>query len=392
MTRPRAPFLALTTAALMLLSLAACSSSPSAVGSSSAAESATDPEVVTAAEQQLAIDQEGLYGPPPATGPSAQAGKNVTIIPCGTAVPGCSFAAEGMEDAAAALGWSTTIIDGQVNPTGYQAAIRQAIAAKTDGIMVVSISCADIKTELQQAADAGIPVVAGPGSFDCDVEGGENLYAGILNADGSPTEFAKVAGAMQANYIIATTGGDAKIINMIHKDFTYGLLVQEAFDDVIGTCAGCEIVATVEISAADLGSPSTVQQKTSTVLQQHPDATVLRTPSDTVLSQIGQTLRQLNNPDLIVIGAEGYPDTLDLLREGYSTAAGAYSEDWAGWAAADTLNRIFAGASYDEIPDSGMNLQMIDKDHGLDPTLGAPYTPYSPAVDYKTAYKEVWGQ
>lgn len=392
MNRRTTPVIAALGAITLAIALAACSGSSDGgdTSSTSAADggSATDPDVLAAAEAQLKLDQEGLYTSPPTEGPTAQAGKNVIIVPCGTAAPGCSVPADGMVDAAEALGWNTTVIDGELNPTGYQDAMRQAIAAGPDGIMTTALSCTDIKPQLQAAIDAGIPVVGGPSSFDCDAtDDGPNLYTAMINLGGTPVEFNDALGAMRANYIIAKTGGNAKIIMTEHSDFLSTTLSQAGFDRVIATCGGCEIVATVDIAAGDLGVPATVQQKVATVLQQHPEANVLVSASDTVLGQIGQTLRQNNNPDLIVIGSESYPDTLDLMREGYSTAASAYSQDWGGWATADTLNRIFAEGDTAEIPDSGMNLQMIDKDHGLNPEMGTPYTP---SFDYKEIYEKVW--
>lgn len=178
---------------------------------------------------------------------------------------------------------------------------------------------------------------------------------------------------MRANYIIAKTGGKAKIILTTHSDFISTTLEQDEYKKVLATCSGCETVATVNIAAGDLGTPAVIQQKVATVLQQHPEATVFVSSSDTVLGMIGQTLRQNNNPKLIVVASEGYANTLDLMRQGFSTAGGDFSQEWGAWAAVDTLNRIFAGGESATIPDSGMNMQMIDKDHGLDKTMGTGY-------------------
>lgn len=387
------PTLLVISSVVFALSLAGCSApadapaaAPSGAASAPADTSAAD--VVTAAKAKLVKYQAGLSQSPPSTGPAAQKGKFVIIIPCGMAAPGCGVPGQAMADAAKALGWKSQIIDGKLNPTGYQDAMRQAIAAHPDGILTDALSCVDIKVQLQAAKDAKIPVIAGPSSFDCDAsDSGPNLYTSVIKSGGDMIPFHKALGEMRANYVIAKTDGKAKIILTTHSDFISTTLEQDAYKKVLATCAGCETVATVNIAAGDLGTPAVIQQKVATVLQQHPEATVFVSSSDTVLGMIGQTLRQNNNPKLIVVASEGYGNTLDLMRQGFSTAAGAFSQEWGAWAAADTLNRIFAGGETVAIPDSGMNMQMLDKEHGLDPVMG---TGYVPTIDYKAAYKKVW--
>lgn len=381
------PTLLLVSTVLVALGLAGCSA-PTETAPAASGSSGTSDTVVTAAKAELVKYQAGLSVSPPTSGPAAQKGKFVVIIPCGMAAPGCGVPGQAMADAAAALGWKSQIIDGKLNPTGYQDAMRQAIAAHPDGIITDALSCVDIKVQLQAAKDAKIPVIAGPSSFDCDAtDSGPNLYTSVIKSGGDMIPFHKALGEMRANYIIAKTDGKAKIILTTHSDFISTTLEQDAFKKVLATCSGCEIVATVNFAAGDLGTPALIQQKTATVLQQHPEATVFVSSSDTVLGMIGQTLKQNNNPKLIVVASEGYGNTLDLMRQGFSTAAGAFSQEWGAWAAADSLNRIFADGVSATIPDSGMNMQMVDKDHGLDPTMG---TGYVPTIDYKSVYKKVW--
>jgi ribose transport system substrate-binding protein len=59
---------------------------------------------------------------------------------------------------------------------------------------------------------------------------------------------------------------------------------------------------------------------------------------------------------------------------------------WFAWAAADTLNRVFAGGSPASFPNEGTGWQYVDKDTNL-----PSGETYEPPVDYKAAYEKIWG-
>src|SRR5207244_3512101 len=63
--------------------------------------------------------------------------------------------------------------------------IRQAIAAKADGIILWAVDCAPVKAPLQDAKKAGIPVV-GWEAIDCDQTIDK---AGQVKASGQPGLF-----------------------------------------------------------------------------------------------------------------------------------------------------------------------------------------------------------
>jgi ribose transport system substrate-binding protein len=84
-----------------------------------------------------------------------------------------------------------------------------------------------------------------------------------------------------------------------------------------------------------------------------------------------------------LFGAEGYAPTADLARQGWVAGGVAVPADWQGWAAIDTLNRIFAGQ---KPVDEGLGFQAWDKTHNLGASGG-----YEPKVDYQAAYKKLWG-
>lgn len=340
------------------------------------------------AEASKAVQQayDGLYTEPTADGPAAQKGKNIWVVSCSQALPGCSEPAAGIEEAAKALDWNVTVVDGQATPAGYNSAIRQAVAAKADGIIGVAIDCAYATAALQDAKNAKIPTV-GVYAYDCDdpkVNGGEALYSALINNNGTPGEFGALWGKLKAQYAAAATSGEAKIIQLTHPEFLVTQYEVEGYNAEIAKCSTCEVVATVEITAQDLGSPATTAQKVATVLQQHPEANVLEVPDDTTLALSAQAITAANRSNLTVVGGEGYPSTFDLIREGVVTSAVAIPANWLGWSGADAMNRVLAGQP--EIPNQGVSFQIIDAEHGL-PPAGKGWTP---SVDYKASFTRSW--
>jgi ribose transport system substrate-binding protein len=88
-----------------------------------------------------------------------------------------------------------------------------------------------------------------------------------------------------------------------------------------------------------------------------------------------------------IMGGEGTSAGMDLIREnrGMQAAVGL-PVGWEAYAAVDAVLRLFAKQD-PAASDSGMGLQVVDQTHNL-PPAGQPFTPN---VDYKSAYRKMWG-
>lgn len=376
--------IALALAAAALLALSGCSGASSAAGST---RGTTDPAVIEEAHSQVEAAYNKLSSPP-TTGPVAQKGKNIWVITCSLASPGCGIPTQGIVDAGKELGWNMTVQDGQLNPANYQGLIRQAVAAQADGIITVALSCSLIQGVLKDATAAGIPVVSGPHAFDCDADGGSKEYTAMMQVGdtGDPGQLQHELGELKAWYTIDQTQGNAKIITLSSPEFPNEPPKYEGFNKIITKCAGCSVVADVPISGVDLGNPAVLNQKLATVLQQHPEANMVLSPYDGFLSQVGQTLSTYKAGQTFnVIGGEGYPGTMDMIRDGLVFGAVAQPQEWYGWAAADTMNRVLAGET--TFPLQGANLFIVDKNHSLNPAKGSPL---QVDFDFKSVYEKVW--
>lgn len=344
------------------------------------------PGFLSTAETSLAAFYKGKATAPPTTGPKAVKGKNVWVISCGQAVPGCSTQTNAAADAGRILGWKVHVLDGAFDANdAYDAGIRQAIAAGANGIILVSIDCGTVEASVKQAVAANIKVVTQSG-FGC--ADAPSLTTGVDPAASTPTlaSFGQNQGKGQADWIIAQTNGKAHVLNFVFVDNTFAQQINAGFLAEMQKCTSCTI-ATQDISLSDYSNPSLFQQKASYAVVKNPNANAIHVPFDSfVTGGVGPAVVNAGKASQIqVVAGEGFAANLILIRNHQGeNAAAAYDQTWHGWAGADTLNRVFAGTG--PAPE-GEGIQMVDSTHNL-PPAGQNYT--SP-VNFKADYEAVWG-
>ena len=119
---------------------------------------ATDPKKP---ELELTIDDfkpvTGWVGPK--TSAKAPEHKKVVAISCATVAPFCANVTQGAVEAAKALGWDATYIDGKGSIQGFVQAFETAINMKPDGIITMAIPESQLATYIAKAHAAGIKLV-----------------------------------------------------------------------------------------------------------------------------------------------------------------------------------------------------------------------------------------
>jgi ribose transport system substrate-binding protein len=379
--------------ALALALGTACSSGSSG---SSPSPGAAAPSAGTVGSQApedpaLAAVYKGTLVSPDTAARPAVKGKKLVIISSGQASISSSIPVNAARDAAQALGWSTTIYDGQLNAANDPGLVRQAISSGADGIILDAIDCAGVKAPLEEAKKKGIKVVP-IYAYDCNDpyagKGSEALFSSPINYGPEALKnlgaFAEKYGYAQALAVIAATGGKAKVVFFNDDQTTVLHYTGKGFLDGMKTCVACSVVAKVEFTGLDLGP--TLQQRAASVLLQHPEANAVKSPytAATLLSIAPAVNQSGRGARMFVMGGEGFQPELDLLRNHQGVDAVMITpSDWTGWAAVDTMNSLFAGkpASF-----SGLGWQLVDRTHNL-PASGA----FDPPVDFKGIYKKAWG-
>lgn len=384
------------TAALLTggtLLLAACggsspSSAPAPTGGAQA-PGAASPAAGTPSDAEL--NYGGTLRAPADTPRPAAKNKKIVVISSGQASISSSVPSNAAKQAAEALGWKADIYDSQLNPALAPGLVRQAVAAGADGIILDAIDCPTVKGAMQEAKAKGV-VMVGIYAFDCNdpIFGGSDpsLFTGQINygdqANAAIGKFTEQYGADQAKAVIAATGGKAKVVFFNDQEVTVLRYTGKGFLDEIKKCSGCEVVAQVDFTGAELGP--NLQQKATSALLQHPDANVVKSPfTAATLLGIGPAVVQSGRAAQIYsMGGEGFAPELDLLRAGSGVNAVMVTpSDWTAYAAVDTMNSLFTKAP---IADSGLGWQLVDKTHNL-PASGG----FTPQVDFMSAYKKAWG-
>ena len=104
-----------------------------------AAEAMADDPVAAARERVALATAHVTEWDGPTTGPAAQPGKNIVYVSTDQRNGGAAGVGKGVEEAAAALGWNLTVMDGQGTVTGQSSVLSQAIALQPDGIILGAV-------------------------------------------------------------------------------------------------------------------------------------------------------------------------------------------------------------------------------------------------------------
>jgi len=376
-------------AAALVLTFAAATACSSSSLSTSAPQSAGSDGMV-AAERAVQVLYKGTDRSLPASGPAAQKGKNVWVISCYQAAPGCATPAAGVASAATSLGWRITITDAKLDPKAASDQIRSAVAAKADAVIVDGFPCAWAPGALAQAKSAGVKIY-GLNSDDCNSSGGSKLFdAEALYGKGSYRAFLRdqVGGGI-AQYVIAKTKGKGKILALDYNDGGAVETIHQGFAATIKSdCPDCTLNSFAVTGQAI--AQNQVQSLTASALTHYPNTDVVMSPVDSlILLGMGSAVTQAEatGKKILLTGVEGFAPNLNLIATGkaQSFAIGSPAR-WSGWAAADGLNRVFAGAPQ---VDPGIGLQAIDKDHPS-PSGLENYNGNARSQGYESNYKRIW--
>lgn len=377
--------------AVMALALAGCGGSGTSEGAGSSGGG--DPAgVVAEAKANLEANYAGTDRALPTEAPAPQADKSIWIITCSLSAEGCAEPGRGVAEAATELGWATKLVDGKLDAGTYNAAIRNAVAAKADAIVLVSVDCALTKASIEAAQDSGV-LVGGLYALDCDDEyagAGDPLFDFQLTYADGQTYGDFLGGeysASIADYVIAKTDGQAEVVAVRQNDVASVRHVGDGFAARMDECGTCEVTS-VEITNADLLGGK-IQAKVQTALTQHPDADVVFAPYDAAISLGVAAAVKASGRDasVLLVGGEGLTPNIEMIASGSGQdfAAGAPAR-WAGWALTDELVRAFAG---EPMVDEGIGVMSIDADHNL--PQDTTYYDGNPDSDYEANFRSIWG-
>lgn len=369
--------------------IAACASTADDTGITASSEVTTSAAPGNADDfmKELAKGYESAV---PTAGPAPAKGKSVWWISCGESIPDCSVPAAAAGEAAKTMGIKFSIADGKLNVGGGNAAaVRTALAAGANAIILHGMSCSTVQQPLIEAREAGV-LVMGVEGLDCSDEpgGGEPLFSVEMKySESAPTviDYFRSWGVLGAKYLIGATGRQAKVVHNAGVE-PLQKVISDAFIEELGKCEGCEIVDTVEHGSPDYGPNGAWIQQFRTALAKNPTANATYMWADAFLSLSGgvQAVED-SGLDMVVAGGTGGAVGMDLVRSGKLDAVpGAHDVKWMGYAAMDNINRALNG---EETVPQGIGSVVVDAKHNLPEQAGSDY---ASAIDWKSAYEKLW--
>lgn len=318
----------------------------------------------------------------PMTGPKAIADKSVVYVAGDMRNGGIRGVADGVKEAAEAIGWTYREIDGQGTVSGQASALSQAIALSPDAIVVGGSDAVEQSAGLEKAAAAGIVIVgwhAGP-------EAGPMENAPVFaNVTSDSSEVARVA-AMKA---IADADGKAGVV--IFADSTYAIAIAKGrmMEDVIKKCAECKVLSFKDTPLSEVSTR--IPQLTTTLLQQFGDQwthslAINDLYYDFMPSSLSAAGIEGEGHPYNVSAGDGSVSAYQRIRSGsYQTATIPEPLTLQGWQLIDELNRALAGEAWSGfVPAIHLVIKdNVDKD-------GGDRNQFDPDNGYRDIYRSIW--
>jgi ribose transport system substrate-binding protein len=319
----------------------------------------------------------------PAAGPKGAEGKTIVILGADMKNGGILGVSKGVEEAAAALGWTVKTLDGAGSIGGRTAAFGQALALKPDGIIINGFDAVEQKPAMEEAKAAGIPMVswhAGPAVGPID-------EVGVLaNVGTDAMEVSKAA----ANWAYVDAKGKPGVI--IFTDSTYAIAIAKA-DKMKAEieAQGGTVLEYVDTPIAE--TSQRMPQLTTSLLQKYGDAwTHSLAINDLYFDFMGPSLQAAGkagtDAPINVAAGDGSESSYQRIRAGqYQKVTVAEPLNLQGWQLVDELNRGMAGEKWSGYVSP---LHVVTSDNvEFD---GGPDNRFDPGNGYRDEYKKIWGK
>ena len=308
----------------------------------------------------------------PDSAPTPLEGVKIGVVNCAEFVEGCSRQSDGVDEAAAVLGWEVIRIGGQLDPTVMAEAVNSLVAQGVDAIILNSIFAGVIGDAVEGAVADGVPVIT---SFSGD----PTPWGGLIEIKIDNFEAGRAAGA----YIITQGGGNVAIFD--HNENPEVAKRAEGLRAVIQELAPNDtgIVFDEFVPGAQIGPP--LEELASAMLQANPEGTVqwVFGGFDAILTSVVRAVDRAGRDKIRGIAYDANLENLNFIREGIvQTAAIGYPLEWTGWALIDELNRHLQG---EPINEPYIQYRLITADN-----LPPEGQTWQGDFDFRSKYMELW--
>jgi len=318
----------------------------------------------------------------PTSGPAAAEGKTIVVLAADLKNGGILGVTNGIEEAAAKIGWEVRVLDGAGSVQGRSGAIGQAMALQPDGLIINGFDAVEQQAALQGVAAAGIPMVSwhsGP-KIGCDAPGG--IFANV-STDAMTVSEVAAKWAME--------DGGAGMGAVIFTDSTYQIAIDKAdrIKETIESMGG-KVLEYVDTPIAD--TSTRMGPLTTSLLQKYGSSwTHALAINDLYFDFMGPALAAAGIPGdgapKAGSAGDGSEAAFQRIRSGqYQAITVAEPLNLQGWQLVDELNRAIQGE-----PCSGyITAPALVTQEGLK-KMGDSNA-FDPDSPYREAYTAIWGK
>ncbi|MGR6974256.1 substrate-binding domain-containing protein [Streptomyces cynarae] len=315
----------------------------------------------------------------PTTGPKAVPGKTLVYVAQSMTNPGVAGAAEGVKEAAKAIGWNVRIIDGQGTPAGIQAALSQAVAVKPDGIVLSGFDPNSTAQQVAQANAAGIPLI---GWHAVDAPGPSKDPKLFTNVTTRVQDVAKIS----ADWVISQSNGHAGVVVFTDASIPFAKGKSDMIEKELASCSDVKVLTTDNIPIAD-ASNRTPQEVSALLSRFGTKWTHSIAINDLYFADAAPSLRaaskQGNGAPFNIGAGDGDPSAFQRINsEQFQAATVPEPLSEQGWQIVDEFNRAFAGK-----PASGY----VAPAHITTADNSGGKSSWDPK-GYREAYRKLWGK
>ena len=317
----------------------------------------------------------------PKSGPKAAKGKTIIYVAQTMQNGGVAGAAEGVKEAAKAIGWKVRVIDGQGTPAGISAAMSQAVTLKADGIVVGGFDPATTKAEIAAAKAAKIPVIGWHAAATSGPQPSLGLFSNVttLRADVSK---------ISADWVIADSKGTGGVVIFTDSSIPFAEGKSQEIKAQVETCNSLKILEYANIPIGDSIS-TLVAAKTAALVAQYGDqwthsisinGGLYITPMAAALRAAGKS--GTGFPHNVGAG-DGSADEYARISAGeFQSVTVPEPLTMQGWQIVDEFNRAFSkkkASGYVPV------VHLVTKANVGNSTV------WDPQNGYRTEYKKIWG-
>lgn len=319
----------------------------------------------------------------PTTGPKAAEGKTIVVLAADLKNGGVLGSTNGVEEAAAVMGWTVRVLDGASTVSGRTAAFGQALALQPDGIVINGFDTVEQQVGMDAAKAAGIPMVSWHSSPKIGPDAERGIFANVS------TDAMEVSEAA-AQWAFADADGKPGVI--IFTDSTYSIAIAKA-DRIKETieALGGTVLEYVDTPIAD--TSTRMPTLTTALLQRYGDKwTHSLAINDIYFDFMSPALAAAgikgDQRPMQVAAGDGSESAYQRIRSAqYQAVTVAEPLNLQGWQLVDELNRAMQGEAW-----SGYTspLHVVTADNiSFD---GGDKNIFDPGNGYRDEYKKIWGK